>query len=82
MTLGRNIVAFDLESLHEVIEHGRSGFLIPCYDTDAFASQILALTANPVDPEIGRRGRENVLAKCDYRLVAGQYEAVFEKVAK
>ena len=80
MTLGRNIVAFDLPSLREVIEHEKSGYLIPRYDTDAFAEQILQLTSTPVNPEIGRKARENVLAKCDYRLVASQYEAFFEKV--
>ena len=82
MALGRNIVAFDLESLHEVIEHKKSGFLIPCYNTDLFAERILNLTSTPVDPEIGRRGRENAMAKTDYRLVASQYEEVFEKVMK
>ncbi|MDA0709314.1 MAG: glycosyltransferase family 4 protein [bacterium] len=82
MALGRNIVAFDLPSLHEVIEHGKSGYLIPQYDTDAFARQILDLTSSPVDPEVGRRGRENVLAKCDYRLVASQYEEFFANVVK
>ncbi len=67
-------------SLCEVIEHGKSGYLIPRYDTDAFAKQILQLTSTPVNREIGRKARENVLAKCDYRLVASQYEAFFEKV--
>lgn len=80
MALGRNVVAFDLPSLREVIEPGKSGYLIPRYDTDAFAEQILQLTSAPVDPEIGRRARENVLAKCDYRLVASQYESFFEAV--
>ncbi len=82
MALGRNIVAFDLPSLHEVIEHGKSGYLIPRYDTDAFAKQILQLTSTPVNPEIGRKARENVLAKCDHRLVASQYEAFFKACLK
>ena len=81
MALGRNIVAFDLPSLREVIEHGKSGYLIPRYDTDAFAKQILQLTSTPVNPEIGRRARENVLTKCDYRLVASQYEEFFKACA-
>ena len=81
MALGGNLVAFDLESLHEVIEDGKSGYLIPCYDTDAFAERILELTRTEVDPEIGARARQNVLEKCDHRLVAGQYEAFFERLA-
>ena len=81
MALGRNIVAFDLPSLREVIEHKKSGYLIPRYDTDAFAKQILQLTSTPVNPEIGRKARENVLAKCDHRLVASQYEAFFKACA-
>ena len=52
------------------------------YDIDAFAKQILQLTSTPVNPEIGRKARENVLAKCDHRLVASQYEEFFEKVKK
>ena len=82
MALGRNIVAFDLPSLREVIEHGKSGYLIPRYDTDAFAKQILQLTSTPVNPEIGRKARENALGKSDHRLVASQYEEFFEKIIK
>ena len=82
MALGRNIVAFDLPSLREVIEHEKSGYLIPRYDTDAFAEQILQLTSTPVNPEIGRRARENALGKSDHRLVASQYEEFFEKIIK
>ena len=29
-----------------------------------------------------RKARENVLAKCDYRLVASQYEAFFKTCLK
>lgn len=82
MALGRNVIAFDLPSLREVIEHGKSGYLIPRYDIDAFAEQILQLTSTPVNPEIGRRARENALAKSDHRLVASQYEEYFEKIIK
>ncbi len=82
MALGRNIVAFDLPSLHEVIEHGKSGYLIPRYNIDAFAKQILELTSTPVNPEIGRKARENALGKSDHRLVASQYEEYFEKIIK
>ena len=82
MALGRNVVAFDLPSLREVIEHEKSGHLIPRYDTDAFAKQILELTSTPVNPEIGRKARESALGKADHRLVASQYEAFFEKIIK
>lgn len=82
MALGGNIIAFDLESLHEVIEDEKSGFLIPCYNTDMFAERILELTRTPVNPEIGICARQNVLEKCDYRLVASQYESLFERLAR
>ena len=82
MALGRNVIAFDLPSLREVIEHGKSGYLIPRYDIDAFAEQILQLTSTPVNPEIGRRARESALGKSDHRLVASQYEAFFEQIIK
>jgi len=82
MAIGKNVVAFDLESLHEVIEDGKSGYLIPCYDTDAFAERILELTRTLADPEIGKRARQNVLEKCDHRLVAGQYETLFRRLVE
>ena len=82
MALGRNVIAFDLPSLREVIEHEKSGYLIPRYDIDAFAKQILELTSTPVNPEIGRKARENALGKSDHRLVASQYEEYFEKIIK
>jgi glycosyltransferase involved in cell wall biosynthesis len=81
MALGKTVVAFDLEGLHEVIQDGESGYLIPGNDTGAFAERILKLTSSPVNPEIGTRARQNVIEKCDFRLVAGQYEALFERAA-
>ena len=80
MACGKTVVAFDLESLHEVIEDGRSGYLIPSFDTDAFAARILQLTREEPDPQIASRARENVLAKCDHRLVANQYLDLFARL--
>ena len=80
MACGKSVIGFDLESLHEVIEDGESGYLVPCYDTDAYANRILELTRNGPSQQVGAQARENALARCDHKMVAGQYISLFERL--
>jgi glycosyltransferase involved in cell wall biosynthesis len=80
MAVGLPVVAFDLESLHEVIEDGKSGFLIPRYDIEAFARRLIDLVHFPPSSSFGTQARQNVIAKCDYQTVSTQYEDLFERL--
>ena len=80
MAIGKTVVAFDLDPHREVVQDGCNGYLIPCYDTDAFAERIMGLCRTSVDPEIGRKARKTVLEKCDHRRVADGFESLFSRV--
>ncbi len=71
MSCGRPVVAFDLEPFREVIVNGVSGFLIPCFDDDAFSSRLLNIADNGYD-EVGSRAREVIEQKCESSKVAAQ----------
>jgi glycosyltransferase involved in cell wall biosynthesis len=76
MSCGKNIIAFDLPSLHEVIIDGESGHLIPQFDVEAFARKIVEITNDP-PKEIGKKARAIVLEKCERIKVAKMYEKLF-----
>ncbi len=55
------VVASDVGGLSEVIEHGKTGFLVPPQDPLALAEAIETLIRNPaLRAEMGKRGRQRV----------------------
>jgi glycosyltransferase involved in cell wall biosynthesis len=64
------VVAFDLEPFREVIENGKSGFLVPKFDDDYFAKQIVNLCSNDDFETIGKFTRQSIVEKCDKWKVA------------
>lgn len=71
MSAESNVVAFDLEPFREVIENGKSGYLVKLGDDVAFADRLIEV-ANDYRKEIGRMARENIVNKCESGLVAKQ----------
>ena len=69
MSCGANVVAFELEPFKEVIEEGKSGYLIKNFDDDAFARKVAEVASTP-DESVGKMARENIVSKCDRRSVA------------
>lgn len=47
MALGKPVVAVDHAGPSEIVEHGRSGLLVPADDVDAFATAILRALTDP-----------------------------------
>lgn len=70
MSCGAAVVAFDLEPFREVIDDGKSGFLIPKYDAVSFANQIVSVCNNDNVELIGTSARQSVIEKCDKWKVA------------
>ncbi len=70
MSCGAAVVAFDLEPFREVIEDGKSGFLIPKFDNALFANQIFKVCNNENLEVIGATARLSVIEKCDKWKVA------------
>jgi glycosyltransferase involved in cell wall biosynthesis len=65
----------------KVIEHERTGLVIPNGDVDAFARAILRLAANPsFAHELGMAAREHVAAHYSWEQAAERVETVYELV--
>ena len=57
--IGKPVVTFELDGAPEVIEHDKSGILVPPLDTLQLADHVVRLMHDPARREaLGRRGRE------------------------
>jgi L-malate glycosyltransferase len=76
------VVASDVGGLHEVIEHGRSGFLHAVEDLEGMAdSGIKVLSDGALHADVARRARATASGKfCSDRVVP-QYEAVYQSLS-
>lgn len=62
------VVAFDLSSNPEIIEHNRNGYLVPPFDLDALAEAVIDLVCHPGKREaFGTYGKEFVYKQFDYQ---------------
>lgn len=66
--MGMPVVAFDHCDIPEVVQDGRSGFLVPQRDVQGLADRIIHLAEHPeLWPDMGRAGRAHVEANFDIR---------------
>jgi len=66
MAVGCRIVASDTPPVCEVIDHGKTGLLVPFFDTDALANQVVALLADPTAyASLGVAAREKICENYD-----------------
>lgn len=67
------VVAFAVGGIPEIVRHGETGLLCSSADHDALAKAIEDLVLDPgLRQEIGTRGYEEVKAKYDERVIAGE----------
>lgn len=71
MACERKVIAFDLEPFHEVIENGKSGYLVPNFDDDLFANTVIEAVMTQ-DNTMGKMAREPIVEKCESKKVASQ----------
>ena len=82
MAAGRAVVSTDCGGISEMVEDGRTGFLVPVDDPDAFAAAVLRLLRAEGGPgEMGRRGRELASSICHEDVVAEKTRHVYERVS-
>lgn len=78
MAAGLPVVAFELASLREFVEHNASGILVPRGDEHALAEGILALLAHPDRPRaMGERGRQIVRDRFTQRHASARLAQVY-----
>ncbi len=78
MAAGLPVVATDVGGNREVVEHGRTGWLVPPRDPDALADAILdCCRQSEASREMGRLGRSRVEQKFSLHSMVARYEALY-----
>jgi glycosyltransferase involved in cell wall biosynthesis len=81
MATGKPVVVADIPGVREVIEDGREGLLTDPINPQDLAEKIRRLLDDPaLRQEMGRRGREKVLASFTTEAVADQVFQVYQDV--
>ena len=82
MATGKPVVVSDIPGVREVIEDGREGLLADPVNPQDLAEKILKLVADPdARRDMGRRGREKVLAEFSIERVTDRIEALYRSVS-
>jgi glycosyltransferase involved in cell wall biosynthesis len=75
------VVASDIPGPNAVMESGKSGLLVPKQDPEALANAIISILADPEKAKaMGRRGRELVETKYNWKTIVKQVEAIYQEV--
>ena len=68
--MGKAVIATDVVGCREVVEHGRTGLLVPVRDAQALARAIVELACDPKRrAQMGAAGRDKILKQFDERFV-------------
>lgn len=77
------VVASDIPGPNAVMEPGKSGLLVPKQDPDALAKAICEILANPDRAkEMGKRGRELVETKYNWKTIVKQVLDVYKEASE
>ncbi len=76
---GLPCVATRAGGAEEVVAHGETGYLVPCGDAGALATEMSRLMELPPESRkaLGRAARERALARFDIHRIAEQWEALY-----
>jgi N-acetyl-alpha-D-glucosaminyl L-malate synthase BshA len=81
MCFGCPSVAMNVGGIPEVIEHDRTGVLVPFGDTSAFAREVEELLANPLRRKtLGRDAQRAADLRFSTDAIVSQYEAVYRRI--
>ena len=70
---GVPVIATDIRGCRQVVDHDRTGLLVPVHNGDALALAIAALAADPARrSDMGARGRQKAEAEFDDRVFIGR----------
>jgi 2-deoxystreptamine N-acetyl-D-glucosaminyltransferase/2-deoxystreptamine glucosyltransferase len=80
--LGVPVIGTDVGGIPDVIEHGRTGLLVPPSDDKALAAAIVRVLT---EPGLGERMADEAasrLAKFDWDRIAERYGTLYEELGK
>jgi len=79
MALRRPVITTYVAGIPELVQHGRTGWLVPAGDEDALADTIVAClgATDETLATMGANGRERVLERHDADREAGKLAALF-----
>lgn len=79
MACGKPVVATSVGGIPEIVEHDRTGLLVPPAADAPLASALMTLLENKaLRTALGRAGRQRFLERFDSRMMAARYEAMYE----
>ena len=80
MALSRPVVASAVGGIPEMIDHGRTGLLVPPHDPDALAASLIRLlTDHPYADTIGRAGHDLVHERFCVELMVRAVETIYDE---
>lgn len=83
LAIGLPVVSTTVGSIPDVVQNGKTGFVVPPRNADALADRILALLENSTQrAEMGRRGRALVEQEYSLSRMLDRLEDVYKKVAR
>lgn len=83
MSTGCPAIISDISGAREMVRDGEEGYVVPTEDADAVAEAVMTLLADHDHAKrIGRRARERVGEKYDWRDIGSQYLDVYESVLR
>lgn len=73
------IVATDVGGIGELVLNGKTGYLVPARDSEALARAVVSLMSLPAEARIdmGKSGREHVMAHYDIEHVCSEWESIY-----
>jgi glycosyltransferase involved in cell wall biosynthesis len=75
------VVSFDNDGAPEVVEDGRTGYLVPLGDTATLADRVRRLCADEtLRAAMGRQAREHCLRRFDHELMVDQLDALYRRL--
>lgn len=80
--VGRAIVTTDVPGCREIVQHEKTGLLVPARDADALAEAILRLLEDaPLRSRLGRAARALVVDQFSLEMVVDQTLALYEELS-
>jgi glycosyltransferase involved in cell wall biosynthesis len=81
LSTGLPVVTTTVGGIPETIENGRNGFLVKPFNSRQFADRILFLLEHPTEAaEMGKKARQTVEQKLDWRIVVKDAIKVYNEV--